>query len=81
MGKKIIQVTADPDLIDMIDHVRDGRPRAEVMREAFLQYYSKARRDELDRAYLEGYRKRPDEGAILAAQGEMLKDVFSKEKW
>lgn len=81
MGKKIIQVPADEEFIDKVDEIRNGKPRAQIMREAFLFFYSRGKERELDEVYLEGYRKKPEDYVLAEAQAEMLGEVFSGEDW
>ena len=81
MGKKIIQVPADDSLIEMLDEVRGGRPRAEVMRQAFMLYFDLLREKELDETYSAGYRDTPEDTNVSAAQEEMLEEVLTEESW
>lgn len=81
MGKKIIQVPADEKFIVKLDEVRAGKPRAQMMRDAFNFFYSWNRERMMDREYLSGYRKKPEDSALAEAQAEMLGDIFSGEEW
>ena len=81
MGKKIIQVPADDSLIEMLDEVRGERPRAEVMRQAFMLYFDLLREKELDETYIAGYREVPEDTNTAAAQEEMLEEVLTEESW
>jgi ribbon-helix-helix CopG family protein len=61
--KKIIQVPAEPELIEALDKVAKERgvPRAEVIRDACNKMLRRLKDEELDRITAEGYRRIPEE--------------------
>jgi metal-responsive CopG/Arc/MetJ family transcriptional regulator len=83
MAKKVIQVPMDPELLEGLDRLCGERrlARAEVIRESCREYLKKAEEEELDRAYLEGYERVPEEPEAAAAQVKLAKQVLPGEKW
>lgn len=83
MGKEhVVQVPVDDEVYASIVALakKSGTSRAEVMREAFIQYDRNLREAELDRRYREGYAKTPDDGKAGHAQVKVTGRVLSKER-
>ncbi|MBN1288484.1 MAG: CopG family transcriptional regulator [Actinobacteria bacterium] len=84
MGKQhVIQVPVDDEVYASIVALakKSGSSRAEVMREAFIQYNNKVREDELDRRYRKGYSNIPDDVETGETQVLSAGKVLNKEKW
>ncbi len=83
MAKKIIQVPVDEELLHDLDELSRKRQqaRAEVIRAACLRYLKQAEMEELDRIYVAGYKRVPEDPAFAEAQAKLLKDVWPEEKW
>jgi metal-responsive CopG/Arc/MetJ family transcriptional regulator len=81
--KKIIQVPAEPELIQALDKVAKerGLPRAEIIRDACKKMLQKLEEDELDRQYKEGYKRIPDDGEFAEAAWKALAEVLEPEDW
>jgi len=81
--KKIIQVPAEPELIQALDKVAKerGLPRAEIIRDACKKMLQKLEEDELDRQYAEGYKRIPDDGVFAEAAWKALAEVLEPEDW
>jgi len=81
--KKIIQVPAEPELIQALDKVAKerGLPRAEIIRDACKKMLQKLEEDELDRRYAEGYKRIPDDGEFAEAAWKALAEVLEPEDW
>jgi len=79
--KARIQVPVDEDFLAKLDEARKGRPRAEYMRECFITVYEADRTRELERAYIEGYTKIPDDSPLPEAQVAMASEVLSRDEW
>ena len=83
MSKKIIQVPIDAELLAALNACSDkeGRSRADVIRDACRVYLRRREEEELDRIYIEGYRRIPDDRKIAEAQEAMLGDILEPEEW
>lgn len=84
MGKQhVIQVPVDDKVYASVVALakKSGSSRAEVMREAFIQYERQAREAELDRQYREGYGRIPDDGEAGETQVRLAGEILNKENW
>ena len=83
MGRRVIQVPMDKSLLDALDSVWQGRAssRAEFIREASRRYVKSLQDEELDREYLKGYRRFPEEPALAEAQASLAGQVLAEEIW
>ncbi|MBN2168019.1 MAG: ribbon-helix-helix protein, CopG family [Actinobacteria bacterium] len=84
MGKQhVIQVPVDDETYASIVALANesGSSRAEVMREAFVQYNKKIHEAELDRKYREGYERIPDNSKAGQAQVRVSSRVLNRENW
>jgi len=83
MIKKIIQVPIDKELLVSLNRVsnKQGRARAELIREACLSYLRQVEEDEMDVIYRKGYEKIPEKGDIGRAQVALTANVLPRERW
>jgi metal-responsive CopG/Arc/MetJ family transcriptional regulator len=81
--KKIIQVPIDDGLLERIDATAGAvaESRAAFIREACKQRLKSFEAKELDRRYVEGYQKRPEELDWAEASVRLLSKRLPKEKW
>ncbi len=82
MGR-IIQVPIDEDLLESLDALAEERrqPRAALIREACRAYLVGEDQRRLDEAYVEGYRRIPEDPAIAVAQEALAAEVLPAETW
>ncbi len=82
-AKKIIQVPIEDELLERIDATAGivAESRAAFIREACKQRLKSLQAKELDRRYLEGYRKKPEELDWAEASVRLLSKRLPKEKW
>jgi metal-responsive CopG/Arc/MetJ family transcriptional regulator len=82
-AKKIIQVPIEDELLERIDVTAGivAESRAAFIREACKQRLKSLQAKELDRRYLEGYRKKPEELDWAEASVKLLSKRMPKEKW
>ena len=83
MRKKVIQVPFDDRLLTELNTLskKQDKTRSELIREACARYVAEVEEAELDRIYVEGYRKIPDDPAFGEAGLELLKEIFPEESW
>lgn len=83
MGTRLVQVPMDEDLRAKLDAVAQARmkPRAEIIREACHAYLGWLREEELDRVYVEGYSRIPEDPSWAQAQVDLLAEVLPPEDW
>jgi metal-responsive CopG/Arc/MetJ family transcriptional regulator len=83
MVKKVIQVPVDKELLLCLDRVsnKQGRARAELIREACLSYLRQVEEDEMDVIYRKGYEKLPEKEDIGWAQAALTASVLPRERW
>lgn len=81
--KKIIQVPIEGELLERIDATAGvvAESRAAFIREACKQRLKSLYAKELDRLYVEGYKKRPEELGWAEASVKLLSKHLPKEKW
>ena len=82
-AKKIIQVPIEDELLERIDATAGvvAESRAAFIREACKQRLKNLHAKELDRLYMEGYRKRPEGSDWAKASVKLLSKRLPKEKW
>lgn len=82
-AKKIIQVPIDDELLHRIDATAGvvAESRAAFIREACKQRLKSLNAKELDRLYVEGYRKKPEELDWAEVSAKLLSRRLPKEKW
>ena len=81
--KKIIQVPIEDELLERIDATASvvAESRAAFIREACKQRLRSLQVAELDRQYVDGYRKRPEELDWAEASVRLLSKRLPKETW
>lgn len=82
-AKKIIQVPIEDELLERIDATAGivAESRAAFIREACKQRLKSLETKELDRRYMEGYRKKPEELDWAETSAKLLAKRLAKEKW
>lgn len=82
-AKKIIQVPIEDDLLKRIDETAGAvaESRAAFIREACKMRLKNLQIKELDRRYVEGYRKKPEDTAWAEISVKLLSRRLPREKW
>ena len=83
MTKKVIQVPIDEELLARIDE-RVGRvaeSRAAFIREACRWRLEALKGGQLDRQYVDGYRRKPEDPTWAKATARLLTKVLPRERW
>jgi hypothetical protein len=82
-SKKVIQVPIDDDLLSRIDETvgRVAETRAAFIREACRLRLEALKGRQLDRQYIDGYRRKPEDPAWAKAAARLLSRVLPREKW
>ena len=77
--KKIIQVPIGEDLLARLDKVayEIQEPRAAVIREACARYITNREAAELERQYIEGYRRYPESDIGDAARLALISEAWA----
>ncbi|MDP2919256.1 MAG: hypothetical protein Q8O43_03440 [Dehalococcoidia bacterium] len=83
MTYKIIQVPVDKELLKALNTTckKQKKKRAEFVREACKKLLAQLRNEELERQYIEGYKRFPEDTSLAEAQLKMAAEVLSKEEW
>ena len=83
MPRKVIQVPIDPALLTALDDLsrKQGRARAELIRQACVSYLQQVERQESDRLYQLGYTRVPEEPEGGEVQAALSGEVMSRESW
>jgi metal-responsive CopG/Arc/MetJ family transcriptional regulator len=83
MAKKVIQVPVDEELLKELDSLsrERGVSRAQLIRESCEHYARVTRRDEMDRQYVEGYRKHPEDEDWGEVGAAMAAETLEEEEW
>jgi metal-responsive CopG/Arc/MetJ family transcriptional regulator len=83
MSMKIIQVPIDDVLLGAVTRLAKVRrsTRAALVREACQRYLERIEEEELDRKYVEGYRRKPESASVGKLGERMAKEVWPKEDW
>ena len=81
--KKVIQVPIDDELLRRIDATAGivAESRASFIREACQQRLKTLQTNELDRLYVEGHRKQPEDLGWAENSAKLLSKRLPKEKW
>jgi metal-responsive CopG/Arc/MetJ family transcriptional regulator len=81
--RKVIQVPMDEELLTRIDEMvgRVAESRAAFIREACQGRLEALKGGQLDRQYVEGYRRKPEEAVWAKATARLLSRVLPREKW
>ena len=82
-GKKVIQVPIEDDLLKRIDATAAvvAESRAAFIRKACQQRLKTLQATELDRLYMEGHKRQPEELAWAESSAKLLSKRLPKEKW
>ncbi len=83
MGKKVIQVPVDEELLTALDQLsrKQRKARSELIRQACQHYLEQVESEELDRLYQQGYEKLPEEPKLGEAQVAVAGEILPKESW
>ena len=81
--KKIIQVPIDDELLRRIDATAGivAESRASFIREACQQRLKHLQTKELDRLYVEGHRRQPEDLGWADSAAKLLSKRLPKENW
>lgn len=81
--KRIIQVPIEDDLLKRIDATAGivAESRAAFIREACQQRLKSLQAKELDRLYMEGHRRQPEDLDWAESSAKLLSKRLPKEKW
>ena len=82
-AKKIIQVPIQDDLLERIDETAGmvAESRAAFIREACRQRLKSLQAAELDRRYVQGYRRKPEDTAWAETGAKLLARRLPRDKW
>lgn len=82
-SKKIIQVPIEEELLESIDETAGmvAESRAAFIRQACKLRLKSLKAAELDRRYVEGYRKKPEDTAWGETGAKVLARRLPREKW
>lgn len=82
-AKKVIQVPIEHDLLARIDETvgQVAESRAAFIRDACRLKLRTLEAGELDRRYVDGYRRKPEDPAWAAAAAQLLSRVLPRERW
>lgn len=80
---KVIQVPMPQSLLEAVTHYAKARKesRAAFIRRALERYLEELREQEMDEAYIQGYRRIPEEVSIGETGAKLAAMVFSEEEW
>lgn len=83
MTTKIIQVPMNEELLKKLNKYSKKRKikRAALVRQACERLLKQLQEEELDRQYVEGYRRIPEDSAIGEAGLKLAAEVLAKEDW
>lgn len=81
--KKIIQVPIEDELLMRIDGTvgRVAESRAAFIRDACRLRLKALEGHQLDRKYVDGYRRKPENTAWARTSARLLSKVLPREKW
>ena len=82
-SKKIIQVPIEDTLLMRIDETaaRVAESRAAFIRDACRLRLKALEGDRLDRRYIDGYRRKPEDPVWAKTTTQLLAGVLPREKW
>jgi hypothetical protein len=80
---KIIQVPMDKKLLQAVNRKARAKKstRAALIRTACEEYLRKLEEEELDRRYVEGYRRKPEDPAWGELGAKLAAEVWPQEDW
>ncbi|MGH7859309.1 MAG: hypothetical protein ACREQY_18440 [Candidatus Binatia bacterium] len=79
----IVQVPVNAEFLSRIDETAGlvSESRAQFMREACRQRLKRIEEKELERRYVEGYRRHPEKDSWGRAAAKLLSGTLAGEKW
>ena len=80
---KVIQVSMPKPLLEAVTRRAKAQQesRAAFIRRALERYLAELREREMDEAYIQGYRRIPEEISIGETGAKLAAMVFSEEEW
>jgi len=83
MAKKVIQVPVDEELLEELNNLsrKQRKARSELIRQACRIYLRRAKQEEMDKAYQQGYQRIPEETELGEAQLTVVGETISTESW
>ncbi|MBZ5563241.1 MAG: CopG family transcriptional regulator [Acidobacteriia bacterium] len=80
---KVIQVPMDEALLRAVTRTAKARraTRAAFIRKACQEYLHRLEEEELDRKYVEGYRRKPEKPVWGEVGSKMAAEVLAQEDW
>ncbi len=80
---KIIQVPMSQALLEAVTRYAEQQKesRAAFIRRALERYLAELREQEMEEAYIQGYRRIPEEVSVGEVGAKLAAMVFSEEKW
>ena len=80
---KVIQVPMEDKLLTAVNRKAKARKstRAALIRAACEEYLRRLEEEELDRRYVAGYRRKPEDSAWGKAGARLAAQVWPKEDW
>jgi len=80
---KVIQVPMDDKLLREMNRKAKASKstRAAVIRKACEEYIRRLEEEELDRQYIEGYRRKPEDPVWGRIGSHLASEVWPREKW
>lgn len=83
MARKVIQVPIEDELLTRIDETvgRVAESRAAFIREACRSRLEALKGGQLDRQYVDGYRRKPEDPAWTKATVRLWSKVLPRGKW
>ncbi len=80
---KVIQVPMEEELLRLVNRLARARrsTRAALIRKACQEYLRRLEEEELDRRYIEGYRRKPETPAWGEVGAKMAAEVLGREDW
>lgn len=83
MAKKIIQVPIGEHLLSDLNKYskKQKKTRAEFIREACKHYVAETEEAEMDKQYVEGYRKFPESTEMGEVGEKLLLQILPDEEW
>ncbi len=80
---KVIQVPMEEELLRQVNRLARARrsTRAALIREACQEYLRRLKEEELERRYIEGYRRKPEDPAWGELGAKLATQVWPREDW
>ena len=83
MRKKVVQIPFDQGLLSELDAIsrKQDKSRAQLVREACAHYVADIEEAELEKAYVEGYTRIPEDPDLGEAGLKLLAEILPEESW